>query len=94
MSVVVVCIILSAVANAAMGLFLQRLIDSYILPLVGKANPNFIPLVQALGVMAIIFTAGILSTLLYNRILVRVEQGVLKTIRDDMFVHQQALPIK
>ena len=94
MSVVVVCIILSAVANAARGLFLQRLIDSYILPLVGKANPNFIPLVQALGVMAIIFTAGILSTLLYNRILVRVEQGVLKTIRDDMFVHQQALPIK
>ena len=78
MSVVVVCIILSAVANAAMGLFLQRLIDSYILPLVGKANPNFIPLVQALGVMAIIFTAGILSTLLYNRILVRVEQGVLR----------------
>ncbi len=36
------------------------------------------PLVQALGVMAIIFIAGILSTLLYNRILVRVEQGVLK----------------
>ncbi|EFG26597.2 ABC transporter [Scardovia inopinata] len=91
---VIVCIIISAAANAAMGLFLQKLIDSYILPLIGKDHPNFMPLVQGLSVMAAIFLVGAFCTLFYNRILVKVEQGVLKTIRDDMFTHQQTLPIK
>lgn len=94
MIVVVLCIIISAAANAAMGFFLQTLIDSYIMPQVGKSHPDFLPLAQGLGVLAIVFTAGVIATLTYNRILVKVEQGVLKTIRDDMFAHQQTLPIK
>ena len=94
MIVVVLCIIISAAANAAMGFFLQTLIDSYIMPQVGKSHPDFLPLAQGLGVLAIVFTAGVIATLTYNRILVKVEQGVLKTIRDNMFTHQQTLPIK
>lgn len=58
MIVVVLCIIISAAANAAMGFFLQTLIDSYIMPQVGKSHPDFLPLAQGLGVLAIVFTAG------------------------------------
>ena len=77
-----------------MALFVKTLIDNYILPLVGQANPDFGPLAQILGVMATIYALGVLSNLLCARILVRVEQGTLKKLRDDMFEHMQKLPIR
>ncbi|WP_418969366.1 ABC transporter ATP-binding protein [Alloscardovia omnicolens] len=92
--VVLVCIIIVAIANASMALFVKTLIDKYIVPLVGKANPDFGPLAQMLGVMGVIYAIGVLSNLLYARILVKVEQGTLKKLRDDMFEHMQKLPVR
>ncbi|MDU3532172.1 MAG: ABC transporter transmembrane domain-containing protein, partial [Alloscardovia omnicolens] len=92
LAVVFVCIVIVAVANASMALFVKTLIDNYIVPLVGQSDPNFGPLAQMLGVMATIYALGVLSNLLYARILVRVEQGTLKKLRDDMFEHMQKLP--
>lgn len=92
--VVVISILISAAAQAGSALFLQRLIDTYILPLVGKSNPNWAPLVEALVLMGCLYAVGTFSTWLYNWLLVSVEQGTLKTIRDEMFAHQQLLPIR
>lgn len=91
---VIVAILLSAAAQAASALFLQSLIDTYILPLVGKPNADWMPLVEALILMGCLYAVGTLSTWLYNWLLVSVEQGTLKTIRDDMFAHQQQLAIR
>ena len=44
--------------------------------------------------MAGIYAVGVLSTLIYTRLMVRVSQGSLKAIRDDMFNHMQSLPIR
>ena len=62
LAVVFVCIVIVAVANASMALFVKTLIDNYILPLVGQANPDFGPLAQILGVMATIYALGVLSS--------------------------------
>lgn len=91
---VVVCILLAAVAQAGASLFLQRLIDTYILPMVGVNNPNWSPLIKALTLMACLYVVGIVATWLYNWLLVGIEQGTLKSIRDEMFAHQQTLPIR
>ncbi|QAT48661.1 ABC transporter ATP-binding protein [Caproiciproducens sp. NJN-50] len=91
---VVVCILVSAAANAGSSLFLQTLIDRYIVPLLGRPNPVFTGLLHALAMMACIYAAGTLATLLYNRMMVVVEQGTLKKIRDEMFTHMQTLPIR
>ena len=45
LALVVVCILLNAVAGAASSLFLQTLIDKYILPMVGLENPEFAGLI-------------------------------------------------
>ena len=37
---------------------------------------------------------GILASLIYNRTMAIISQGILKKIRDDMFAHMQTLPIK
>lgn len=91
---VVICILLSAAANAASALFLQTLIDKYIVPMIGKAHPEYTGLFKAITLMGCIYVIGVLSTLFYNRVMVVIEQGTLKKIRDRMFEHMQTLPIR
>ena len=91
---VLVCILISAVANVAGSLFLGSLIDDYITPLLGSADPDFSGLVQALVMMGCLFLVGALCAYAYNRNMIVVSQGVQKTIRDDLFSHMQTLPIK
>ncbi len=91
---VAVMIVLSAAAGTLSTLFIQSLIDDYIAPMLGQASPDFTPLVQALCVMGTIYLVGMLSALCYGQIMVRVAQGTLKNIRDDMFRHMQSLPIR
>ena len=95
-SFLLVCllIVLSTVAGVASSVFLGTLIDDYIAPLLQMDTPVFTGLMKALAVMAVIYLTGIFSTLLYNRIMVKISQGVLKDIRNDMFAHMQKLPIK
>ena len=91
---VFICILISAAAGAASSLFLQTLIDKYIVPLLGQSAPSFAGLFQAILVMGSIYLAGALATLFYNRTMVIIEQGTLKRIRDEMFTHMQSLPIR
>ena len=92
--VVVACIILSAVAQAASSSSLGTLVDSYISPMLSQTNPDFGPLLGFLGKMACIYLVGIVSSFLYNFLMVRVGQGTQKVIRDEMFTHMQTLPIR
>lgn len=90
---IIIAIIVSAVAQAGSALFLQALIDRYIMPLVDERVPNWAPLIQALVFMGILYALGTFSAWLYSYLLVGVEQGVMKQIRDEMFSHMQTLPI-
>ena len=94
MCIVLLGILLSSIAGVIASLFLRTLIDDYIAPLLTQENPNFGPLLHTLILMGCIYFAGALATLLYNRLMVNISQGVLKTIRDDMFTHMQTLPIR
>ena len=88
------CILIGAAAQAGSALFLQSLIDSYILPMVGATDPDWNPLLRAITLMACLYLAGIIASWLWQWLIVTVEQGTLKKIRDDMFAHQQRLPIR
>lgn len=91
---VVICILLSAIASAASSLFIQILIDNYITPLLGTNAPVFTGLIQALIIMGVVYLIGVITTLIYNRIMVTIAQSTLKSIRDDMFAKMQRLPIR
>ena len=91
--VAIISIIISAIAGVAGSVFIEILIDDYITPLIGAENPVFTPLLKALSVMASIYFIGIIANYLCNRVMVTISQGVLKTIRDEMFDKMQELPI-
>lgn len=94
MLIVILCILLSAVTGVVASLFLRTLIDDYITPLLITDAPDFMPLLRTLLIMACIYFAGAIATLIYNRLMVNISQGVLKTVRDEMFEHMQTLPVK
>ena len=94
LALVVVCILVSAVASAASSMFLQTLIDDYIVPLLATDAPVWTGLAHALITIGAVYVVGVVATLVYNRAMVIVAQGTLKRIRDDMFSHMQTLPLR
>jgi len=92
--IVAVTIIISSLANVIGTLFLRNLIDDYIVPLMNKTGADFGPLLKMITTMAVIYYVGVISTYIYSRIMIVISQGSLKKIRDDMFSHMEALPIK
>ena len=91
--IVFVAIVISAFANVMGIQFIQRLIDEYIVPLIGNQNPDFSSLLQAILSMAVVYIIGVLATYIYNRLMINISQGILNRIRTEMFEHMQTLPI-
>jgi len=94
MVLVVLCILIGSLATALSSYSLDPLINNYIAPLTGQENPDFMPLIRFLMGMGVVYVLGIVSSFLYNYLMVKVGQGTQKTIRDDMFRHMQRLPIR
>ena len=92
--IVFICIFISSAASIAVSLSLKFLLDDFIIPLIGQTDPNFAELYKALAVLGCIFALGVIATFIYTRMMVYIGQGVLKSVRDDMFEHMQTLPIR
>ena len=91
---VLVCIVVSALANVQASLFLQTLMDDYIVPMTQQQNPSFAPLAGALLRVGCIYVVGILAAWLNARTMVNVTQGTLRNLRIQLFTHMESLPIK
>lgn len=92
--IVIICIFIGVLASVQGTLFMQTLIDSYIVPLIGAQNPDFSGLLSAILRVGCFYAVGALSTYIYNRIMINVSQGTLMHIRNDMFHKMESLPIK
>ena len=92
--IVAICIIINVLANVQGTMFMQRLIDDYITPLLESETKNYTPWLHAIGRVACFYGIGIIASYSYNRIMVNVTQGMLKTFRDSMFTKMEQLPIK
>lgn len=93
-TVVVVCVLLNSFVTVASSVYMQILIDDYITPLITEEAPVLTGMIYSLVVIGIIYAVGVLSALIYNKMMVKVSQGTLKDIRDDMFSHMQKLPVR
>ena len=94
MIVVLICIVLSVVANLQGTMFTRTLIDNYITPMIGQPDPDFGPLMQAMLRVAMFYGIGIAAAFTQQVTMVHVNQGTLKRLREDLFDHMESLPIK
>ncbi len=93
-ALVVVCILITAVANVRGTLFTQTLIDDYILPMAKSQSQDFGPLGAAMMRVAALYLVGGFCAWLFTRVMINVSQGTLKHLRNDLFTHMEALPIR
>ena len=94
MIVVLICIVLSVVANIQGTMFTRTLIDNYITPMIGQPDPDFGPLLSAMLRVAMFYGIGIAAAFTQQVVMVHVNQGTLKRLREDLFDHMESLPIK
>lgn len=92
--IVVICILGSALATLRGTLFMQTLIDDYIVPMTKTQNPDFSGLAGALLSLAVTYGIGILCAYGYNRIMVNISQGTMRELRIQLFTHMESLPIR
>ena len=58
--VVVICLFITVFSSVQGTLFMQTLIDDYIIPLTKQASPDFTELAHAIGRVAIFYACGVL----------------------------------
>ena len=92
--IVILCILGSSLVIRRGTLFMQPLIDDYIVPLTQSASPDYGPLAHALFIMACIYAVGIVCSYAYNRIMVNISQGTMRRLRNELFSHMESLPIR
>ena len=94
LAVVLVCIFLTSFAQTMASRSLGTLVDDYILPMVSSGSTDYSPMARFLLKIAGVFAIGIVSSFLYNYLMVGVSQGTQKAIRDEMFTKMQRLPLR
>ena len=92
--IVVICILGSVLATLRGTLFMQSLIDDYIVPLTQAQTPDYTALAGALLSVGATYRLGILCAYSYNRIMVNVSQGTMRNLRIELFRHMESLPIR
>ena len=94
MLLVVLGICGSSGASVASTYFLKPIINDYIVPFIGRENPDLSAFVSMLCLMAVVYLIGVGSGYLYKRLMVNIATGSMRKIRTDLFTHMQKLPIK
>lgn len=83
----------SSLAGVAGTYFLKPIIND-LTKYIGHPSPDLSDFIKTLTQMGAVYVVGIISTYLYNRLMVNVTTGVMKNIRVEMFKHMQNLPMK
>ena len=81
-------VFISAGANVTGTYLIKPVVNRFIVP------GNMTGLLKAVIAMGVMYACGALSTLGYNRIMVKMSQKVIQDIRNDLFKHTQKLPLK
>lgn len=92
--IVFFCIILAAWVQVQGSLFQRTLIDGYITPMVESQSADYSLLAKKLMQMAMIYGSGILASFIYQKIMIRVTQGTIEEVRENLFEHMETLPIR
>ena len=92
--VVLVCIVLTVFSTIQGTMFTKTLIEQYIMPLMQQTVPDYTQLLHAIIRVACFYAVGVIAAYVNTRMMVYVTQGTMRSLRDEIFVHMESLPIK
>ena len=94
MIVIVICIFTTVFSSVQGTLFTKTLIDGYIQPMIDSGSTDYSPLLAALGRVACFYGLGVLAAFVQSKVMIYINQGTLRILREELFEHMESLPIK
>ena len=91
---VAVCIVTTVFATVQGTLFMQTLIDDYITPMLQMETPDYTALAGAMTRVGLFYALGVLASLTQSRVMILINQGIQRKLREALFTHMESLPIK
>ena len=87
-------IFVNVLANVRGTMFMQTLIDCYIIPMLKNKSHDFGPLLMAMAKVGAFYLCGVAAVFVQSQLMVTITQGTLNSMRKDLYNHMQDLPIK
>ena len=87
-------VIISAGASIFGTYMIKPVINKCLVPWIGKGTFDATLLIKMLSLMGIVYLLGAISTYTYSRIMLKISQGTLNSVRNDLFNKLQDLPVK
>jgi ATP-binding cassette subfamily B protein len=94
MFTVLICILLTVFSSVQGTLFTRTLIDNYIQPMLDSGSSDYGPLLMAMARVAVFYAIGVISAFVQAKVMVYINQGTLRRLREELFVHMESLPVK
>lgn len=91
---VFVCVLLSSGASVLGSYMIKPALNDYIIPLIGKQNPDLSGFLKLLVGVFCIFLVGVLASWINNRLMLHISTNLLFKVRVDLFSKLEKLPIK
>lgn len=92
--VVFILIVIAGLASVYGSTFQKTLIDGYITPMMVNHSTDYQPLLIAILELAAIYAVGVISSYLWNRLMINISLGTLNHVREDLFAHMETLPLR
>lgn len=91
---VFICVLLSSGASVLGSYLIKPALNDYIIPLIGKQNPDFSGFLKLLAGVFCLFLVGVLASWINNRLMLHISTNLLFNVRIDLFSKLEKLPIK
>ena len=91
---VFILIAVNAGSSVVSSYAIKPALNDYIIPLIGKQNPDLTKFIKMLALVFVIFAAGSFASWGSSRIMLHISSDVLFRIRRDLFEKLETLPIK
>ena len=92
--VTAVCIVISSMTGVVSSYFFTPIINDYVVPYIGEANPDLSGFVRMLGFMGIVYACGVIASYTNKKLISILSTGMLDRLRTDLFKKMQRLPLR
>lgn len=91
---VFLCVLISSAASVIGSYLIKPALNDYIIPLIGKQNPDFSGFIKLLCKIMCLFIVGAVASWANSRLMLYISTNLLFKVRLDLFSKLEQLPIK
>lgn len=90
---VALCMIGGTICATRAVYYMKPIINDYVIPLIGQANPDYTGFYDMLALMALLYLSSVAASALHNILMIRISTDAMYRIRREMFHRMAHFPL-